>query len=44
VESTHEWLAAELLSRDPVRARSAMVSHLMRDPVVLDLRKSLFHV
>lgn len=43
-ESTHQWLAAEILSKDPARARAAMIVHLMGESEMEEMRKALFQV
>lgn len=43
-ETSHRWVAEEVLSGDPERARSAMIRHLMNLPGLMERRRSVFGI
>lgn len=43
-ETSHRWVAREVLSGDPQRARRAMIRHLMHAPELLERRRAAFGV
>jgi DNA-binding GntR family transcriptional regulator len=43
-ETSHRWVAGEVLSGDPERARLAMIRHLMSVPSLIERRRLVFGV